>query len=55
MQDHGKEGGGKKGRLTLQPYRLSNLDLVTESLTLMAGNSRVLLFSICREHTGKVT
>merc|ERR1719232_2006132 len=29
------------GRECLHPYRLSNLDLVTESLTLMAGNSRV--------------
>jgi hypothetical protein len=26
-----------------QPYTLSNLDLVTESLTLMAGNSSALL------------
>mmetsp|Transcript_13686 Transcript_13686/g.43741 ORF Transcript_13686/g.43741 Transcript_13686/m.43741 type:complete len:338 (+) Transcript_13686:743-1756(+) len=29
-----------------QPYRLSNLDLVTESFTLMAGNSSVPAFSI---------
>src|SRR5215472_10496667 len=29
-----------------QPYLLSNLDLVTESLTLMAGNRRLPLFAI---------
>src|ERR1700729_4220724 len=29
-----------------QPYLLSNLDLVTESLTLMAGNSRVPALAI---------
>jgi hypothetical protein len=29
-----------------QPYLLSNFDLVTESLTLMAGNSSVPLWCI---------
>ena len=29
-----------------QPYKLSNLDLVTESLTLMAGTRRLLFFNI---------
>ena len=29
-----------------QPYLLSNLDFVTESLTLMAGNSSVPAFCI---------
>mmetsp|Transcript_1586 Transcript_1586/g.6944 ORF Transcript_1586/g.6944 Transcript_1586/m.6944 type:complete len:235 (+) Transcript_1586:1874-2578(+) len=34
------------GRECLQPYRLSNLDLVTESFTLMAGKSSSPFFSI---------
>mmetsp|Transcript_29505 Transcript_29505/g.73063 ORF Transcript_29505/g.73063 Transcript_29505/m.73063 type:complete len:362 (+) Transcript_29505:873-1958(+) len=34
------------GRECLQPYRLSNLDLVTESLTLMAGKSSSPDFSM---------
>mmetsp|Transcript_4881 Transcript_4881/g.10282 ORF Transcript_4881/g.10282 Transcript_4881/m.10282 type:complete len:235 (+) Transcript_4881:751-1455(+) len=34
------------GKECLHPYRLSNLDLVTESFTLMAGNKRVPVFSM---------
>ena len=33
-------------KLSLQPYKLSNLDLVTESFTLIAGTKRDLSFSI---------
>mmetsp|Transcript_16304 Transcript_16304/g.37721 ORF Transcript_16304/g.37721 Transcript_16304/m.37721 type:complete len:216 (-) Transcript_16304:342-989(-) len=34
------------GRECLHPYKLSNLDFVTESLTLMAGNKRAPFFSM---------
>ena len=33
-------------KLSLQPYKLSNFDLVTESLTFIAGTKSVLFFSI---------
>ena len=33
-------------KLSLQPYKLSNLDFVTESLTLIAGTINVLSISI---------
>ena len=33
-------------RLSLHPYKLSNLDLVTESLTLSAGNNNLPSFVI---------
>ena len=33
-------------RLSLQPYRLSNFDFVTESFTFMAGTKRVPSLSI---------
>ena len=33
-------------KLSLQPYLLSNLDLVTESFTFIAGTLRVFSFSI---------